>query len=130
MNRNFSTKNLSAIKAIFLSTNKDKENDKNLEKGGKMKLEDEDKNIGKRIDNKIKELLKYKLKPKESFQPYYDKSQDFPKFPEGIPCMKLLIKSYCHSKCFCLHNLMKDQEKECNKFFLTARDQIKEQDFQ
>jgi hypothetical protein len=133
--KNFIQKLPSAIKAIFLSTDKDKENDRLLEnggkyRGGKRKLEDDDKHIGKRIYNKIKELQKYKLKPKESFQPYYDKTREYPKFPEGIPCMKFLLKGYCHSKCSRLHNLTKDQEKEFNKFILNIRDQIQDQDFQ
>jgi hypothetical protein len=68
----------SAIKSIFNST--EKENDKNLENGGKgknggkQKLDEDDRQIGKRIDNKVKELQKFHLKPKDSFQPYYDRS--------------------------------------------------------
>jgi hypothetical protein len=82
---------------IFLST--DKENDKNLDNNnlkqkleGKQKLDDEDKQIGKLIDNKVKALQKFKLKA----------------------CMK--FKGHCHIKCNCLHNLSKEQEKEFEKF--------------
>ncbi len=59
--RNFIHKLPSTIKNIFLST--DKENDKNLENGNN----EDDKLIGKRINNKNKDLQKFKLKAKESF---------------------------------------------------------------
>jgi hypothetical protein len=57
-------------------------------------IKEEDKQIGKRIDNKVK--------PKDSFQPYYKRS----------------------------HHLTKDKEKEFEKFVINVRDSIKEQDFQ
>ncbi len=132
--RNFIQKPPSAIKSIFDST--DKENDKNDENGGKgknggkRKYDDNDRQIGKRIDNKVKELQKFRLKPKDSFQPYYDKSRDGPKFKEGLPCMKFLLKGYCHTKCNRLHHLTNDQQKEFEKFLINVRDSIKDQDFQ
>lgn len=131
--RNFIQKLPSAIKSIFNST--DKEDDKNIENGGKgknggkRKLDDDDRQLGKRIDNKIKELQKFRLKPKDSFQPYYDRSRECPKFKEGLPCMKFLLKGYCHTKCNRLHHLNNDQQKEFEKFLVNVRDNIKEQDF-
>ncbi len=112
------------------------ENDKNLENGGKgknngkQKIEDDDKQIGKRIDNKTKELQRIKLKPKESFQPFYEKSRDCPRFKDGIPCIKFLLKGYCHSKCNRLHHLSNDQLREFKNFINNIKDSIKEQVFQ
>ncbi len=132
--QNFIQKLPSTIKSIFSST--DKENDRDLDnsnkiKGGKRKLDDDDKQLGKIIDNKVKELQRFKLKAKESFQPYYDKSRDCPKFSNGLPCMKFLLKGHCHSKCTRLHSLSKDQEKEFEKFVNSIKDSLNQenQDF-
>jgi hypothetical protein len=132
--RNFTQKLPSSIKTIFSST--DKENGRDLDlnnniKGGKCKLDEDDKLMGKRIDNKVKDLQRFKLEAKESFQPYYDKSQDCPKFTNGLPCMKFLLKGHCHTKCNRLHSLTKDQEKEFEQFINTIKDSLKQenQDF-
>ena len=87
--------------------------------------------MGKRIDNKIKDLQRFKLKAKESFQPYYDKARDCPKFSNGLPCMKFILKGHCHTKCNRLHSLSKEQEKEFEKFVNTVKDSLKQenQDF-
>jgi hypothetical protein len=76
------------------------EKDKATKKGGgdqgggngKRKFEEDQEKLGKQVDNKIKELQKFKLKPNNSLQPYYERQKECPKFKKGILCMKFLLK--------------------------------------
>jgi hypothetical protein len=135
--RNFNHRLPSAIKSIFLSTDKENEkeppDDSGKKGGGKRKFTpDDDKNFGQRIDNKAKELQKFKLRQSESFQPFYDKQRDCPKFKEGLPCMKFLLKGHCHTKCNRMHSLDQNQQQEFSKFVSDVREFVKQanQDFQ
>jgi len=135
--RNFTHRLPKAIQDIFASNSVKEEKYKDTKKGGgnqgggngKRKFEEDQEKLRKRVDNKIKELQKFKLKPNESFQPYYERQKECPKFKEGILCMKFLLKGHCHANCKRIHNLSKEHIEKFQKFYSEVKESIREMDF-
>jgi hypothetical protein len=112
-----------------------KESDKNLKMVEKGKTV-ENKKLRMRI-NKTENVLitksrSYKgsnLNPRNLSNHITKKTRDCPRFKDGIPCMKFLLKGYGHTECNHLHDLLNDQLKEFKRFINNIRESIKEQDF-